>query len=157
MITATKTNWAEKITETPSTLSEFLAYYEKEYEQVKSYTEVKGSVVLLLQYLPGQTEHVFGSLQEIESVLEVLLIKLKQLKRDKFITYLEGYKRMLSSRDAEKYAEGEQDVIDFELLTNSVALIRNKYLSIMKALDQKSFTLSNLTKLKTAGMEDFYL
>ena len=60
----------------------------------------------------------------------------------------------MTSRDAEKYAEGEDEVIDMEVLINEVALLRNKWLGIMKGLESKNFMLGHVTRLRTAGMED---
>ena len=67
---------------------------------------------------------------------------------------MESYARSLSSRDAEKYADGEDEVIDFELIINEVALLRNRWLGIMKGLDTKQWQLGHIVKLRTAGMED---
>jgi hypothetical protein len=67
---------------------------------------------------------------------------------------LENYQRALSSRDCEKYVDGESDVVDFEKIINEFALLRNKWLGITKALDIKQWQLSNVIKLRTAGMED---
>jgi hypothetical protein len=61
----------------------------------------------------------------------------------------------LTSRDAEKYVDGEDEVIDFEVLINEVGFLRNRYLGIMKALESKNFMMGHLVRLKTAGMEDF--
>jgi hypothetical protein len=72
-----------------------------------------------------------------------------------FKKYLENYNRALSSRDAERYVDGEQEVIDLETLVNEVALLRNRYLGIMKGLESKNFMLGHMVRLKTAGMEDF--
>ena len=71
-----------------------------------------------------------------------------------FKKYLENYQRALSSRDVEKYVDGEADVVDYEKLVNEFALIRNNYLGILKALDQKQWQITNIVKLRVAGMED---
>jgi hypothetical protein len=68
---------------------------------------------------------------------------------------LENYQRALTSRDAEKYVDSEADVVDMEILVNEVALLRNRWLGIMKGLESKNFMLGHLTRLKCAGMEDF--
>jgi len=67
---------------------------------------------------------------------------------------LENYQRALSSRDVDKYVDGEPDVIDFEKVINEFALIRNKWLGVLKAIDQKQWQITNITKLRVAGMED---
>jgi hypothetical protein len=68
---------------------------------------------------------------------------------------LETYARALTSRDAEKYVDGEDEVIDFETIINEVALLRNTWLGILKGLESKNFMLGHLTRLKCAGMEDY--
>ena len=104
--------------------------------------------------MPGITEHRFNQLQEIEAVLNFLNIQLRKIRRKWFKKYLEGYARALTSRDAEKYVDGEDEVIDFETIINEVALLRNKWLGIMKGLETKQWQLGHITRLRTAGMED---
>ena len=88
--------------------------------------------------------------------LQAELEKLLELSGgEKFQKYLENYARALSARDAEKYVDGEDEVIDFETIINEVALLRNKWLGILKSLESKNFMLGHLTKLKCAGMEDY--
>ena len=38
--------------------------------------------------------------------------------------------------------------------SNEFALLRNKWLGVLKALDQKQWQITNITKLRVAGMED---
>ena len=104
--------------------------------------------------MPGIVEERYGQLQEIEAILEYLNIELRRLKSQFFRKYLESYQRALSSRDCEKFVEGEADVIDMEKIINEFALIRNKWLGIIKALDQKQWQITNIVKLRVAGMED---
>ena len=75
----------------------------------------------------------------------------------KFWKYLENYNRTLSSRDADKFVDGEQSVIDLTHLVNQFSLLRNKYLGIMKGLDTKQWQIGHITRLRTAGMEDIVI
>jgi len=104
--------------------------------------------------LPGITEHRFNQLQEIEAVLNYLNIQLRKIRRRHFQKYLEGYARALTSRDAEKYVDGEDEVIEFETLINEVALLRNRFLGILKGMESKNFMLGHVVRLRAAGMED---
>ena len=56
-------------------------------------------------------------------------------------------------KSPETAMEGEDEVIDFETIINSVAFLRNQYLGLIKGLEQKSFALGHITRLRTAGME----
>ena len=93
-------------------------------------------------------------LQEIEAVLNHLNRELRKLRTKHYKIYLENYQRALSSRDVEKYVDGEDEVCDFEAIVNEWALLRNKWLGILKGLDQKQWQITNITKLRVAGMED---
>ena len=99
-------------------------------------------------------EERFGQLQQLEAILEYLNIELRRLRSKTFRKYLENYNRALSSRDAEKYVDGEDDVVDMDKIINDFALIRNQWLGITKGLDQKQWQLTNIVKLRVAGMED---
>ena len=60
----------------------------------------------------------------------------------------------LSSRDADKYVDIDDDVHAYALLVNRFALLRNSFLGIHKGLEAKSFQINNITKLRAAGIED---
>jgi hypothetical protein len=135
-------------------LPNFIAYYEGELATAKSDIKIRGRVEKELADLPGQSEHRFNQLQEIEAVLEFLNIQLRKIRRKHFQKYLEAYQRALTSRDAEKYVDGEDEVIDFETIINEVALLRNRWLGVMKGIESKNFMLGHVVRLRTAGMED---
>lgn len=147
-------NWYSQITADLTVIPNFISYYENELELAKKDVKVYGNVEKNISALPGVTEHRFNQLQEVEAVLNYLNIQLRKIRRKHFQKYLEAYNRALTSRDAEKYVDGEEEVIDFEVLINEVALLRNKWLGIMKGLDSKNFMLGHVVRLRSAGMED---
>lgn len=149
--------WYNKVVANLGEIPAFIDYYEKELLLAKREIKISGNVEQALSNLPGVTEHRFNQLQEIEAVLEFLNIQLRKIRRKHFQKYLEAYQRALTSRDAEKYVDGEDEVIDFETIINEVGLIRNKWLGIMKGLDQKSFMIGHVVRLRVAGMEDLTL
>jgi hypothetical protein len=150
-------NWYSRITSDLSLIPAFITHYEVELEKARSDVRIYGKVEKNLADLPGITEYRFGQLQEIEAVLNYLNIQLNRIRRKYFQKYLENYNRSLSSREAEKYVDGEDEVIDYETIINDVALVRNKWLGIMKGLESKNFQLGHITKLRVAGMEDIVL
>lgn len=148
-------NWYSRISADLGVLPDFVEHYKSELERSRWEIKIRGLVQRNISELPGITDQRFSQLQEIEAVLNLLNIKLRAIRRKHFQKYLEGYNRALTSRDAEKYVDGEEEVIDFEILINEIALLRNEYLSVMKGLESKNYMLGHLVKLKTAGMEDF--
>ena len=132
----------------------FIDYYEQELIFARANVKIHGKVERELSNLPGETEQRFNQLQEIEAVLEFLNIQLRKIRQRHYKKYLEAYNRALTSRDAEKYAEAEDEVIDMETIINEVALLRNKWLGLMKGIESKNFMLGHVVRLRTAGMED---
>jgi hypothetical protein len=147
-------NWYSKISKDIGYIPDAIEYYDIELQAARNDSRITGNIEKAAANMPGIVEHRFGQLQEIEAILEYLHIELRRLKSRHFRKYLENYQRALSSRDCEKFVEGEDDVIDFEKIINEFALIRNKWLGITKALDQKQWMLTNIVKLRVAGMED---
>jgi hypothetical protein len=146
--------WYSRVTADLGAIPDFIAHYEQELADARRNCQIGGLIEKNITALPGITEHRFNQLQEIEAVLNHLNIQLRKIRRKHFQKYLEGYARALTSRDAEKYVDGEDEVIDFETLINEVALLRNKYLGIMKAMESKNFMLGHVVRLRAAGMED---
>lgn len=134
--------WYGKVVADLGSIPDFIAHYEREMEEAKRDCRIGGLVEKNISALPGITEHRFIQLQEIEAVLNFLNIQLRKIRRRHFQKYLDGYARALTSRDAEKYVDGEDEVIDFETIINEVALLRNKWLGIMKGLDAKQWQIS---------------
>ena len=149
--------WYSRVVADLGAIPDFIAHYEQELDAAKRDCRIGGIVEKNISALPGITEHRFNQLQEIEAVLNYLNIQLRKIRRRHFQKYLEGYARALTSRDAEKYVDGEDEVIDFETIINEVALLRNRYLGIMKAMESKNFMLGHIVRLRAAGMEDIQI
>jgi hypothetical protein len=147
-------NWYTRITQNLGVIPDFILHYEGELIKAKSEVKIYGNVEKSIANLPGVTEHRFNQLQEIEAVLNYLNIQLRKIRRKHFQKYLEKYNRQLTSRDAEKYVDGEDEVIDFETIINEVALLRNRWLGIMKGLEAKQWQMGHIVRLRVAGMED---
>lgn len=149
--------WYSRVTANLGSIPDFIAHFETELIAAKAECRIGGLIEKNIRDLPGITEHRFNQLQEIEAVLNYLNIQLRKIRRRHFQKYLENYARALSSRDAEKYVDGEDEVIDFETLINEVALLRNRWLGVMKGLDSKQWMAGHVVRLRTAGMEDVSL
>ena len=146
--------WYSKVVASLGAIPDFIAYYEAELDAAKKDVRIGGLVEKNIKELPGITEHRYNQLQEIEAILNYLNIQLRKIRRKHFQKYLEAYARALTSRDAEKYVDGEDEVVDFETIINEVALLRNRWLGIMKGLDAKQWQMGHIVRLRTAGMED---
>lgn len=150
-------NWLVKIKGNIANIVPAIDHYENELLEARKQTSLRGSIEKNSRDMPGIVEQRFGQLQEIESILEYLNIELRKIRSEKFRKFLEHYNRQLTSRDAEKYVDGDPDVVDQQHLINEFALLRNKYIGVTKALDSKQFQINNIVKLRAAGLEDVSL
>jgi len=146
--------WYSRVVADLGNIPDFIAHYERELDEARKECKIGGLIERAIKELPGNTEHRFNQLQEIEAVLNYLNIQLRKIRRKHFQKYLENYARALTSRDAEKYVDGEDEVIDYETIINEVAYLRNRWLGIMKGLDSKQWQMGHVVRLRTAGMED---
>ena len=146
--------WYSRVSRDINEIPAAIQYFENEMVTARSEVKLTGNIEKASAEMPGIIEHRFNQLQEIEAILNYLNIELRRLRSSFFKKYLENYQRALSSRDVEKYVDGEADVVDYEKIINEFALLRNKWLGLLKGLDQKHWSISNVTKLRVAGMED---
>ena len=150
-------NWYSKVSKDIAHLPDCIDYYYTQLDEARGEVKIYGIVEKASSSLPGVVEQRFNQLQEIEGILEYLNIELRRIRSKTFRKYLENYQRALSSRDVEKYVEGDADVVDMEKIINEFALLRNQWLGIIKGLDIKQWQISNIIKLRTAGMEDIQI
>ena len=146
--------WYSEVSRDVGKIPGAIAHFENELTTARQECKLTGNVERSAAAMPGIVEHRFNQLQEIEAILNYLNIELRRLRSSYFKKYLENYQRALSSRDVEKYVDGEADVVDYEKIINEFALLRNKWLGVLKALDQKQWQITNVVKLRVAGMED---
>ena len=146
--------WYSEVSRDVGKIPNAIAFFEAELEEAKVECKLSGNLERASASMPGIVEHRFNQLQEIEAILNYLNIELRRLRSSYFKKYLENYQRALSSRDVDRYVDGEADVVDYEKIINEFALLRNKWLGVLKALDQKQWQITNITKLRVAGMED---
>lgn len=147
-------NWYNRVSKDITLIPNAIAHFEAELTEAKKDAKISGNIERASASMPGIVETRFNQLQEIEAILEFLNIELRRLRSYHFRKYLENYQRSLSSRDCEKFVDGEAEVVDFEKIINEFALLRNKWLGIIKGLDIKQWQMSNIVKLRTSGLED---
>lgn len=148
--------WYNGVVKDISTLPDAIAHFETELTIAREEDlAMKGQQIeRIAANIPGVVEHRYGQLQEIEAILEFLNIEMRKTRSRVFRRYLENYQRALSSRDVEKYVDGDDEVVDMAILINQFGLLRNQWLGLVKAIDQKSFSVNNIVRLRVAGLDD---
>lgn len=150
-------SWYRKVTGNMGEIVNAISYFEQQLAEAKFECSMKGNLEKQSRDMPGIVEHRFNQLQEVEAILEHLNTEMRKLRSQKFRKFLEAYNKALSSRDAERYVDGEQEVVDMQYLINDFSLVRNKFIGLIKALEAKQFQINNIVKLRAAGLEDISL
>lgn len=148
-------NWLTMIEKDESYLDDFIKHYEKELVDAKKEVEIGDRVIIEARKLPHIVDFRFGQLQEIEAIYDLLDIRLKEIRSGLHRHYLTNYQQKLVSRDVERFVEGEPTFVEAMVKRNRVNLLRNKFASITKGLEYKHFQITNVVKLKAAGVDDW--
>ena len=149
--------WYNRVVDDMGLLPDAIDWFQKQLETAWVEARIVGGIERAAQELSGIMAYRFGQLQEVEAILKHLNIRYDKMRSDHYRKYLERYQRELTDRSIEKYIDGEDDVVTMATLINEVALVRNKYLALIKGLEQKSYNISNIIKLRIVGMEDAHL
>lgn len=129
-------------------------YFEEQLKAARLEVSIKGSLEQAASRLPGIFEYRYSQFQEIEGIVQYLNIRLNKIRKERIVHYTTKYNKELSMREAEKYVDGDDEYVDFSFLVNHFALIRNQYSGLLKSLDHKNWQISNITKIRVAGIED---
>jgi hypothetical protein len=149
--------WYNRVQDDIAELPSAIEHFNKELENAQGESRIVGNIEKNAQELSGIMSYRFGQLQEIEAILKYLNIRYDKMRSDHYRKYNERYNRELSDRSIEKYIDGEDDIVGMSTLINEVALVRNRYLALIKGLEQKSFSISNIIRLRVVGMEDSHI
>ena len=146
--------WYSDIARDISNIPKAIAFYESELQEARLECKIKGNVERASASMPGIVEQRFNQLQETEAILEYLNTEMRKLRSQKFRHFTEHYQRALTSADAKAFVDGESDVVDLQYLIVEFSMVRNKFMGVIKALEVKQWQLTNVIKLRCAGLED---
>lgn len=149
--------WYNRVVDDMAELPFAMDHFNSELTKAQDEAKIIGNIEKNSQELSGIMAHRFGQLQELEAILKYLNIKYDKMRSDHYRKYNERYNRDLSDRSIEKYIDGEDDIVGMSTLINEVALVRNRYLALIKGLDVKQFQIGHIVRLRIQGMEDAHL
>ena len=149
--------WYSKVTSNPADLEMLLKcieYYDAQHLEAQRELKPTGKVMDLCSRIPAMVEYRFGQLQELEAILAFYERRALKVKLEKKRGFLEHYNRNLTDRQADQYAEIDDEVQVLAQIVEEVAMLRNKFLGLTKGFDFLHFQMNNIIQLKKAGIED---
>lgn len=148
-------DWLKDITRNDDLVDDFIDEYRQLLESNKERElAIQGNLIQMAKEMPTIMDKRFSQFEDVNSVLNIIEIKANQARSRHFAAYSQGSARAYSSRDIEKFIDGEADVVDLAYKQNKLARLRNQYAALTKGLSTKEFQLTNITKLKVAGLDD---
>ena len=128
--------------------------YDAEYELAKRDLNAWGKLEHVAARLSGVNEQRFSELQDLNAIIEHLENREMRVRVDRTRHYLEHYQRTVSDRVAREYAEASDEVQLVRSVIQRVAYVHCLYQGIIKGLATQEFQVTNITKLRVAGLED---
>lgn len=149
----TKINWFGEIKKDENKLPQALDYFMKKYEEFLPKLAIGGSLSREEAELPYLNSICQEDWATLDAIMEHYNIKLRAARSKYYKKYLETYARQLSSNDVKNYVEGEQEIVAFQAIINEINLVKNKFVGLSKGLESKNWQLSNITKIKSLGLD----
>jgi hypothetical protein len=151
--------WYNRVINAPegdyNELANALAWYDAEYEEAIKVLNLEGKRIdKVAAMLGGLMSYYFGIQQEIDGIHQWLEVNYTKTFHKARKGYLENYPRQLSERAAGQYAEADATVLAVRSLINEVALRNNLFQGITKGLEVINFRVGDVTRLRTAGLDD---
>lgn len=149
--------WYSRVTKDTShleTLLKCIEFYDLQHVEAQAELKPTGRINDLCTRLPAMVEYRFGQLQELEAILGFYERRALKVKLEKKRGFLEHYNRNLTDRQADQYAEIDDEVQILAQLVEEIALLRNKFLGLTKGYEYLHFQIGNIIHLRKAGIED---
>ncbi len=131
------------------------AAYEDAYDTAKECVKPpKGLITKMEMMIPGLAAENLARLRDLEIILQHIenMENVKKIQRTQY--YMEHYQRKLTETVAKSYADVDDEVQAIRTIRFRVGSAISDYESIGRGLEYMHFQLSNLTKLRVAGLED---
>jgi hypothetical protein len=128
--------------------------YEAEFEQANSAIRPKGRLTEIESKIPGLAAENMARIGDLNIIIKHLENMEAVAKKERTVYYMEHYQRKLSETIAGKYAEADDQVQSIRLIRYRVGSVASQFDAISRGLEYMHFQLSNITKLKCAGLDD---
>jgi hypothetical protein len=138
-----------------SVIPSIIEFFEKEANEALSQFAVKGNrITEVSSRLPGLLANRSVQLSELEAIFDIMQKRLDKVRYERFRFFMEQYDRQLTSRDAEKFAEGDDNVFAVAMICNEIGLLRDIFKSIVKGLVALGYSVSVISNLRQTGNEE---
>jgi hypothetical protein len=111
----------------------------------------------IMRTIPHYQASYDQSFQELKGIEEWLNVMKDKNVGKKWKKYTESYSRQLTTKDIQAYIAAEKEIVEYNQLLVEVTHLKNSCESIVEAIKQMGWMMSNVTKLRIAEMQDAVL
>jgi len=136
-------------------LSKILDVYQQELEQAEEQLKISGKRLEIANSENSAWLHYYDQRKvELHTLVKFLKSEEDKVKSTLFRSYKENYSRALGEREINRYIDGE----DLYIFTHSVLIeieeMFEMYQCVVNAFTTRNYTLSNITKIRVASLEN---
>jgi hypothetical protein len=148
--------WFRKVSADMGLLPDALAYYLAELDDGHKELEIKGNLMRQNMDQAGLVAYYDGMHSDLDGMLWVVERNLKRVRGEVLRDYVENSPthQKLNVTELKVIMEADTRVMEANELVDEVKYVYKQYGSLMKAFEQRGFDLSNVVKLRLAGMEE---
>lgn len=148
--------WYRRVSEDLTVIPDALEYYMTELDAGFADVEIKGNLIRENQAQGGFVAYYDAMHSDLDGILSVVERNEKTVRGAVFREMVEngvGNKPM-NGTELKLIMEADQRVIDAGELVTEVKYVYKQYSSLLKAFEKRGFSLTNITKLRVANMEE---
>lgn len=136
----------------PEALDWYLAQLEPAHQEI----DIAGTLMKANQNQPGLVAYYDAMHTDLDMILEFVERKHKIMRASKIRELADDppTNTKLSAADVKLLAETDAEVVCLEQLAQEIRYVYKQFSSLMKALEQRGYTLNNITKIRIAGLEE---
>lgn len=148
--------WFKDIQRDLGTIPDALEWYFTKLAEGHNEVNISGTLIRVNQNQPGLVAYYDAMHTDLDMILEFIERKHRIAKAKKLRELADAppTNSKLSATDLKLLAETDDDVMSLEQLAQEIRYVYKQFSSLMKAFEQRGYTLNNITKIRVAGLEE---
>jgi hypothetical protein len=139
----------------PNKIFDTLIEYEKEISEFEEHIRIIGKTLEHANRENPSWQLYYDQKRiELNILVKYCEMKIASVRGQLFKSYTDSFQRELSDRAKDKYIDAEPQYLNWVKILLAVKEIHDKYLSVCNAFQTRGYSLNNITKARTTGLED---
>lgn len=148
--------WYHIVSGDPDRIADALEWYLSELDAGLNSTDISGSLMRANQTQPGFVAYYDSMHTDLDSILELF----ERQRRMRLGQVLKQYadspptQTKLGATEIKALAQCDPDVVRLDQIISEIQYVYKQFGTLLKSLEQRGYSLNNVTKLRVAGLEE---